>query len=73
MDSKFGPKLSLADFLSLMREATLIDYDSENFCVSCFLQAQLNPSVQLELSNIVFIEFIEAVSRLSLKAIENYR
>ena len=40
--------------------------------VNCFYQSQLNPSVQLELQYIVFTEYIEALSRIALKVIENY-
>jgi hypothetical protein len=55
-----------------MKEATLVESDNESFGVACFLQSQLNPVVQFELEHIVFVEFVEALSRLSLKAIESY-
>jgi hypothetical protein len=71
-DAQLGPRLSLANFLSIMREATLVDNDNEGFAVACFLQSQLSPTAQNELEYIVFVEFIEALSRLSLKAIESY-
>lgn len=72
IDSKFGPRLSLASYMAIMKEATLVDFENEALCVNSFLLAQLTPTVQFELEFIVFSEFVEAISRLSLKAIENY-
>ncbi len=72
IDSKFGPRLPATDFMQMMRDATLVDIDQETMCIGCFLQAQLNPPVQYELEFLVFVEFIEALLRLSLKAIDGY-
>lgn len=73
LDSKFGPRLSAEDFLNMAKSSTLIDSDQEIITLNSFLQAQLSPSRQYELEYIVFIEFIEALSRLANKAIESYR
>jgi hypothetical protein len=56
----------------MMKESTLIDSDNESLGVACFQQSQMNPPKPSELPHIVFIEFVEAASRLSLKAIESY-
>lgn len=55
-----------------MKVSTLIDDSHDNFALFCFLQAQLNPTTVNELEHIIFIEFIEAISRLAIKIIENY-
>ena len=70
IDSKFGPRLPATDFLKIMVDSTMIEYDQEQLCISSFLQAQLNPPIQLELEYLVFTEFIESASRVALKAIE---
>lgn len=48
----------------------MIEYDQDQLCISSFLQAQLNPPIQLELEYLVFTEFVESASRVALKAIE---
>jgi hypothetical protein len=73
IDPRCGPRLSRTEFLNMMKESTLIDSDNESLGVACFQQSQMNPPKSSELSHIVFIEFVEASSRLSLKAIESYR
>lgn len=72
IDSKFGPRLSASQFLTMMKDASLLDSDQESTAVICFLQAQLNPPMHLELEHLVFSEFVEAVNRLALKVIEVY-
>jgi hypothetical protein len=71
IDSKFGPRLPATDFLSAMRDAALVDVEQESTCIGCFLQAQLNPPVHLELEYLIFAEFVEALCRLSIKALES--
>jgi hypothetical protein len=71
-DSKFGPRLTAADFLMMMKDATLIDQEQEHLCMASFLTAQFNPPLKQELDALIFAEFVEAVARLSLKAIANY-
>jgi hypothetical protein len=73
VDNKFGPRLSANQFINMMKDGTLLDSDQESTGVICFLQAQLNPPVHLELEYLVFTEFIEAINRLSLRVIEIYR
>lgn len=49
----------------------MIDEDMEPICVNSFLLTQFNPSVHWELQYLVLAEFIEALSRVALKTIEN--
>lgn len=72
IDSKFGPRIPATDFMQMMKDATLVDIEQETMCIGCFLQAQLNPPVQQELEYLVFVEFIEALQRLAMKAIDGY-
>lgn len=71
-DSRCGARLSLSGFVSLMRDATLLEADQEHMCTAGFLAAQLNPSMTWELDTVVFAEFVEAVSRLAIRAIASY-
>ncbi len=73
IDTKFGPRLPASDFMKIMVDSTMIEDDQEQLCVSCFLQSQLNPPIQLELEYLVFTEFVEAASRISLKAIDSQK
>eukprot|EP01039_Chlorochromonas_danica_P003312 gene3312-3633_t len=71
IDAKFGPRLSAADFQELMEETGLVDSERESACVACFASSQLNPPVNLELHYMVFVEFVEALSRMALRSIED--
>lgn len=73
IDAKFGPRLSAADFQELMEETGLVDSERESACVACFASSQLNPPVNLELHYMVFVEFVEALSRMALRSIEDIK
>lgn len=45
--------------------------DGEAACMAAFGLAQLNPSARNELPCMVYVEFVEALSRLALRVIEN--
>lgn len=66
-----GPKLSISKFVDLLVDTGMIDEDMEPICVNSFLLTQFNPSVHWELQYLVLAEFIEALSRVALKTIEN--
>ena len=71
---QYGPKLSLASFVEMLVESTMVEPEHETVCVRSFLQAQVSADgPEWELKGLVLCEFIEALSRVSVKIIENSR
>ena len=51
----------------------MVEAEQDNICVSCFLEAQLAPTAAWELEDLVFAEFVEALARVAIKVIEQYK
>lgn len=65
-----GHSLVLSQMASLLRASNLTDVEHDAMCVNAFLEAQLHPSVEWEVDELVFVEFFEALARISLKVID---
>ena len=70
---KYGPRLTLSSFISMMQDTSMLEPEQDNICVASFLEAQLNPPVSWELEDLVFCEFMEAAARVAVKVIEKYK
>lgn len=57
----------------MLIESTMIEPDQEATCVKSFLGSHMDPVLEWELDEMVLCEFIEALSRVSVKIIENSR
>ena len=57
----------------MLEEVSLVEPEQESLVVGAFLEAQLGPSPAWELEHLVFTEFMEALSRVAVKAIEQYK
>ena len=51
----------------------MVEPEHESLVVGAFLEAQLGPAPAWELEHLVFSEFMEALSRVAVKAIEQYQ
>jgi hypothetical protein len=51
----------------------MVEIEQDNICVGCFLEAQLAPTSAWELEDLVFAEFMEALARVAIKVIEQYK
>eukprot|EP01038_Epipyxis_sp_PR26KG_P005050 gene5050-7047_t len=69
-DSLFGPKLTFQNFVDLLMESSMVENGLETYCYTIFYGTQFDPSKQYELDGLVFCEFLEALSRISLRSIE---
>jgi hypothetical protein len=70
---QYGPRLTVSSFLSILRDASMIEAEQETLCVGCFLDAQLAPPAAWELEDLVLCEFMEALARVAIKTIEPHR
>jgi hypothetical protein len=61
----------VSGFVDLLIASSMIFDDQEGLGVNCFKKAQLDPDTVWELQDIVFCEFVDAVSHLALRSIEN--
>lgn len=58
----------------MLSDAGIVDpQEHETAVISSFLESQMNPAVVWELKDLVFVEFMETLSRLALKVIDSYR
>ena len=72
-DSKYGPRLTVSAFITMLHDAGMLEPEQENLCVAGFLEAQLHPAVIWELEDLVFCEFLEALARVAMQVIEKYK
>lgn len=71
LDSKFGPRLPLGDFIAMMVQSGMVDRVDEHLCVTTFQDVHFNPPSERELADLVFCEFLDAVSRLACTVINH--
>lgn len=57
----------------MLQEVGLIEPEQEGACVGSFLEAQLSPATVWELEDLVLCEFLEALARVAVKVIEQYK
>lgn len=62
-----GVHLSLSDLKSMLTAATLIDADDHQICMTKVAAAYLTPTKEWELDYLVFAEFLEIVSQISIQ------
>ena len=63
----------MSSFISMIQEVGLIESEQESACVGSFLEAQLSPPTVWELEDLVLCEFLEALARLAVRVIEQYK
>lgn len=71
--AQYGPRLTVSSFIGMIQEVGLIEPEQESLCVSGFLEAQLSPATVWELEDLVLCEFLEALARVAVKVIEQYK
>lgn len=65
--------MHVVNFVDMLIECTMIEPDQEAACVKGFLNSHMDPVIEWELDEMVLCEFIEALSRVSVRIIENTR
>lgn len=66
-----GPGLSYEKFHDILTDTGLLSIEQESLSEKSFLKAQLTPPRHWELEELVFVEFLEALSRIALSSVQD--